>query len=410
MAISATQWRLFCYTAQSGGANIAVAGLELRQTVGGSDTATGGTVSASYNNSSYPKENAFDSNPATFWWTTSNNQWIQYTFAAAVSIKEIKIFARNDGYFGDSPKSFVFQYYDGTTWITVIEVLNKTDWINGSTVTLPTDFTGHTYWRIYITANNGDATYTEVNELQFRTVAGTSSVPSGGTALSSTNNYTGPGAAFDNNVATGFLSQAGVPNWVGYQFASPISPVEVQVVSPLVNEVNRAPKDFLIQYSDDGSAWTTTASITSQTSWTTAQSRLFPVYRGTFSGNITESLAITAWILTATKCSDGTFAGTSISTGTTYTLDVNTTELCNIQIAQKVNYPWSANKVAALNEFVVTSNPETAPHLFKVTTVGAFAATEATWNLSGTTTQGTAVLTYVGPLVSPRILTAKIPS
>jgi hypothetical protein len=131
---SSTKWRLLCHTPQNGGANISVAEIEMHTAYGGTDICTGGTVNASYDNGSFPKGNAFDNNPATFWWTDANEQWIEYQFASPVAVVEMSISARNDGFYNDSPKSFEIQYYNGSTYVTVANLTNQV-WTNGQTKT-----------------------------------------------------------------------------------------------------------------------------------------------------------------------------------------------------------------------------------------------------------------------------------
>jgi hypothetical protein len=125
------KWRLLCHTAQSGGANIAIAGVEMRTSWGGANVCSGGTIYASYNNGSYPKENAFDNNASTFWWTISNEQWIEYEFSQEEEIREIVITARNDGYYVDSPKDFEVQYYNGFTYVSAHIITGAVGWTNG---------------------------------------------------------------------------------------------------------------------------------------------------------------------------------------------------------------------------------------------------------------------------------------
>jgi hypothetical protein len=128
------------------------------------------------------------------------------------------------------------------------------------------------------------------------------------------------------------------------------------------------------------------------------------------SGNITESLDISSWRVSAYRTVDGALWGTTTTTGSTYSITAVAHETYNLILTPTIHYAWLAYKIAALNDYVVAANPDTTPHLWKVTTAGAFAATEATWNLSGTTTQGTAELTYIAPLVNPIGLGPKIPA
>ncbi|MGZ4954144.1 MAG: hypothetical protein ACXV8Q_03440 [Methylobacter sp.] len=128
-----------------------------------------------------------------------------------------------------------------------------------------------------------------------------------------------------------------------------------------------------------------------------------------FSGVINESLAIEDWLIIVVDIIAKAVVSSGVFSGNSYSLPSGTVSPCLITIAPKFDYIWSPSKVAAIGDRVVASNPDGTPHLFKVTTAGTFASTESSWNLSGTTTQGTAVLTYVAPLVDPVTIGPKIP-
>ena len=128
----------------------------------------------------------------------------------------------------------------------------------------------------------------------------------------------------------------------------------------------------------------------------------------TFSGTITETSDINLWNIKAHSCNTGQLILGTTASGSTYSMNYNGSEICNLTISPKINYQWSAAKVTLLNDLVVPANPDATPHLFKVTTAGTFGATEASWNLTGTTTQGTAILTYVAPLLDPVTIGPKV--
>jgi hypothetical protein len=136
----------------------------------------------------------------------------------------------------------------------------------------------------------------------------------------------------------------------------------------------------------------------------------YPNSAAEFSGNITESSAITNWRVTAVKCSDGALVGTTTVTGTTYLLGVTTTAPCLITLSPKIDRAWTASTAVALNDYGVAVNPDATPHLWQCTTAGTTGATEPSWNLSGTTTDNTVTWTYVAPLADPKTLGPKIPS
>jgi hypothetical protein len=130
-------------------------------------------------------------------------------------------------------------------------------------------------------------------------------------------------------------------------------------------------------------------------------------------GDIIESLPIADWRVTAFRCKDGAYAGTTTTNGSTYTINVHYLEPCIIVLSPKIDYAWTAEKVATVDDCVVPANPDVTPHLFKVTSVtgdAKFGTSEPTYNFSGTTTSGNVTLTYIGPLVDPKSLGPKMPA
>lgn len=136
----------------------------------------------------------------------------------------------------------------------------------------------------------------------------------------------------------------------------------------------------------------------------------FPNAAAQFTGNITESLAITDWTVQAHRIPDGALTGSVGVAGATYTLNVTSLDPQALTLAPKIDGVWKANTAIALGYYVVAVNPEPTPHLWKCTTAGTTGATEPVWNLSGTTIDGTATWTYIAPLVNPVTLGPKIPA
>jgi hypothetical protein len=139
---------------------------------------------------------------------------------------------------------------------------------------------GHAYWRLFITATNStDGFFCNIAEINFKESAGGANEATGGTATAGSD-FGGanvPSAAFDGNAAT-FWSTAGStnPDWIAYQmvFAKDIAYATIQAGST-AGRAARAPKDFQVQYSDDGSSWTTDHTITGQVAWGIGEIRAF---------------------------------------------------------------------------------------------------------------------------------------
>lgn len=271
----------------------------------------------------------------------------------------------------------------------------------------------HAYWRVNVSANNG-AVHLSVADLEFRASIGGADQCSGGTPVYSS--QTGGSSdgwavcAFDAVTNSGWVTNATSTGYIGYNFASAVQVAQVAITGSW-DSPTRSPKDFTIEHSDDGSAWTVLGTVTNQTSWATLEQRLFAVIFTSLAGNITESLAITDWRVSVLNCNTHLLEATSINTSTTYSIGLSTAEPCLIMIAPKIDYQWSVGKVTTSGDFVVAVSPDTTPHLWKCTTAGTtHATTEPTWNLSSTTTDNTTTWTYVGKLVNPVTIGPKIPS
>lgn len=134
-----------------------------------------------------------------------------------------------------SPKNWTMQgSNDNSTWTTVDTRTNETSWSSGQlrNYVCATRTTAYRYFRISITANNGDATYTDMGELTL------------------------------------------------HQSASVVHPkaldhYSIQFSTNGAEPTNRGPKNWTMQGSNDGSSWTTIDTQTNQTAWTTGLVRTY---------------------------------------------------------------------------------------------------------------------------------------
>jgi hypothetical protein len=127
----------------------------------------------------------------------------------------------------------------------------------------------HRYWRIKATTTNGtEPNIVAVAEVEMYTSATGADVCTGGTALSDSNGYgTAASGAFNNTYGDTSLwicNNTGTAAYIGYDFGSGNDKDIVQVgIWPRPSTwYYQAPQGFDIQYSDDGSSWTTSYSIT----------------------------------------------------------------------------------------------------------------------------------------------------
>lgn len=149
---------------------------------------------------------------------------------------------------------------------------------------------GHTWWRINIeTTRFFDGIFASIQEIEFRAELDGPSVTTGGTAFADTavspglDNYSAY-AAFDG-VTTGdtesfwtMPSTSPQPCSIGYEFASPVDIVQVSLFSGASStRAARMPRNFTLDWSDDGVSWTTAMTVVDAPAFGVYQEQVFTV-------------------------------------------------------------------------------------------------------------------------------------
>jgi hypothetical protein len=131
------------------------------------NVATGGAANDSANNPSNAGS-AFDRNPATQWFYSGVSGWLQYDLGLghAKIVRRYTVTSSNDKVPRD-PKDWQFQgSSDGSTWTPLDTQSNQTFTeryqLKAYTVASPASYR---YYRLNITANNGDGFFTDLSEL-----------------------------------------------------------------------------------------------------------------------------------------------------------------------------------------------------------------------------------------------------
>jgi hypothetical protein len=147
----------------------------------------------------------------------------------------------------------------------------------------------HKFWRLYYEYMDTRATYGEaVAELEMRATAGGPDQCNGGTPLARNWFQTNvPANAFDGNPNTWWIASgegqgtngsaaSQYSGWLGYEFASPVTVAEVAVTARNDNGgAPQAPKDFKIEYSDDGVTWRTSFVGSVDGAWGQGETKVF---------------------------------------------------------------------------------------------------------------------------------------
>lgn len=138
--------------------------------------------------------------------------------------------------------------------------------------------TAHRYWRLYVTASNGSTWHQAGAELQLRLTRGGADQCAGGTPITSGDegSYTAANL-FDDDPAT-FQQWQGsaLPKWVAYDFGAGNEQAIVELaLFPHSSYADRMPKDFELQWSDDGIDWTPHLVVSEETGWVAGAWRTF---------------------------------------------------------------------------------------------------------------------------------------
>jgi hypothetical protein len=141
--------------------------------------------------------------------------------------------------------------------------------------------TPHKFWRMNATASNN---HLSVSEMEMAAFTAGSNLCVGGTPIAGSFYPAGSGYTYDaaNAFNGGFLgttdswaSLSSTTGWLGYEFPVPVDVAEFRIAGRTAG--TQSPKDFTLEYSDDGVTWTVAATVTGQTSWTYTSFTAFAV-------------------------------------------------------------------------------------------------------------------------------------
>jgi len=129
------------------------------------NVATGGTANDSASNAANARS-AFDQNSATQWFYSGVTGWLQYDLGHTEIVQRYTVTSSNDLVPRD-PKDWQFQgSTDGSTWTTLDTQSNQVfaTRLKLKTYTIASPGS-YRYYRLNITANNGDSTFTDLAEI-----------------------------------------------------------------------------------------------------------------------------------------------------------------------------------------------------------------------------------------------------
>lgn len=289
---SATYWR---FMGSQGQGNISYTEAYFLDGPGGSQLAAGGTALASSEfSATYAAAKAFDGilgTDTTSRWAAAaeQRQWLQYQMPAPVTVKAVGL-NNNTGFNDQRWKSFAVLYSsDGTTW-TLADVFFNVDYNPGQyrewSLTDPSTLpevdlaTAHRYWRLTELGQTDDE-YVIIREFELLGATVDLTTVHGGTA-SASSVLTGGAShqaanAFDRSSSTFWQSlndQAG-QRWLQWDFGLGNEQIVDTIALTSSEYINWCPRDFYLEYSDNGTDWVRCFVKLFESVWTTGLRRTY---------------------------------------------------------------------------------------------------------------------------------------
>jgi hypothetical protein len=219
--------------------------------------------------------------------------WWQYQFPQPQRVECFALWSRSDNYPAEMPQNFrLLGSNDGINWTTLATVTNASNWLAGQKRVFGVDLADwYTYYRLTVTANNGDPSQVSLGELflygppNLVPIMSGNTTPAGVGVASSSDGSSTAYMAFDNayddtSIASiAAVPTTGAPVWWQYQFNSPTEVVSFALWAPLdPAHADEMPQAFGLQGSNDGSTWVTlTNAISAETGWNAGERRAYPL-------------------------------------------------------------------------------------------------------------------------------------
>jgi hypothetical protein len=161
-----------------------------------SNTTPSGIVSASSyfsNNPNFLPFRAFDRATNTNWLSNGTTGWLAYEFPTLKVVDKYQVLPPSDGSPTSVPRNWTFEAWNGSSWVVLDTVTG-----NSGTATVTrtlTNTTAYIQYRINITLNNGNGSYSGISELYLygdndygaNSVAGGGFILNGGVTINSQN-------------------------------------------------------------------------------------------------------------------------------------------------------------------------------------------------------------------------------
>ena len=177
-----------------------------------------------------------------------------------------------------------------TYYVCVSSVKNGVEKIGNEVQVSTSIVQSYRYLRIYITANNGD-TYTSLQEIEISSTVGGNDITTPSTPASQSSYFAIANAVASKLVDNNFIEYqlsvwvtngTSAPHWVSFDLASIRELAELRMwPQNYSGGAARAPKDFIIQGSNDNLTWNDIKAFSNVTGWIAGTGKTFSLVTGT---------------------------------------------------------------------------------------------------------------------------------
>jgi hypothetical protein len=147
-------------------------------------------------------------------------------------------------------------------------------------IAVPRRNSGHRYWKLDITANNGNSLFCEFSEFVLKDSGSTNYVPANKTTMAFSSTQAGvtnsqnvlSDAVSNNNFAFAYGNKTG---WITIDLGSAKAISKLEIWGDHTDNVNVNPKNFTLNWSDTSQTgpWTVALTVTNSTGWSTEEHR-----------------------------------------------------------------------------------------------------------------------------------------
>lgn len=229
------------------------------------------------------------------WLISGTTGWVSIFIGSKRVLTSYEIQIASDSAPARAPKNWTMEgTNDEVTWYTVDTVTGETGWSNGEKRSFTCDDTSTAYrvFRFSVTANDGDISYTGLGEIYLYGENPTETLTDFAVHDMTTNSSHSPYVAsvstvqgssafngFDGNIASAgkWLGNNHGVDWLKLDVGSGNEQKldSYIILAPDDGVMNRLPKNWTMEGSNDNSNWDTLDTVTNSTGWINREPRLF---------------------------------------------------------------------------------------------------------------------------------------